>query len=141
MFKLNSVSNSFDTEMTESHFTKIVQEEPNLTYVGFEDPSVSNFNENRKILEHSFNEFKICCEWIEEFKTDLSKKELRDYNFLKHNINSYYLKHAIEKWAEQYVSNGALIAALIYFEIAYKPILGSPDVSAFITLDKKTPYL
>lgn len=141
MFKLNSISNTTDLIMTEAQFNKIVSEEPGLTYIGFEDPSMNNFDENRKTLKQSFNEFKICCEWIEKYRTDLSKRELKDYNFLRHNINSYYLKHAVEKWAEQYISNGALIAALIYFEIAYKPILGSPDVSAFIILDKNTPYL
>jgi hypothetical protein len=128
--------------MSEELFSNLLKSEPFLTYNGFEDSiSREEFTKNRKALEESFDEFLTCCEWIKKHQTKIKRRDLKDYNFLKHHYNSYFLTHSVEKWSGKHISNGAFIAALIYFEVSYKPILGSPDISVFLALNKETPYL
>ena len=115
--------------------------EPLLSYLGFENTNDEEFKKNREKLEKSFNEFKICCEWIEKHQIKIRKRDLKNYNYLKYHYNSYFLIHSIERWAETTISTGAFIAALIYFDISYKPILGTPDISVYLALSKQTPYI
>lgn len=127
--------------MSEDIFNEVLQKEPLLSYIGFENNHNEEFKQNREKLEKSFNEFKICCEWIEKHQTKVKKRDLKNYNYLKHHYNSYFLTHSIEKWAGTTISTGAFIAALIYFDISYKPILGTPDISVYLALSKQTPFL
>jgi hypothetical protein len=128
--------------MSEAEFKEILGNEPTLTYSGFENSLNSNkFQENRMMLEKALDEFITCCEWISKYQTHFSRKDLKEFNFLRHHLNSYYLTHSIEKWSGSHISNGALIAALIHKGIKYKPVLGSPDVLAILPLKKETPFL
>lgn len=128
--------------MTQIEFKEILSKEPTLTSAGFENYIKDNgYKDNRKQLEDSFEEFRTCSEWIEKYKRAFSRKDLKEFNFLKFHLNSYYLKHAIEKWSGIHISNGALIAALIYHEVKIKPIFDSPDVLAILPLKKNTPYI
>ncbi len=128
--------------MTQIEFKEILSNEPTLTSLGFEGNSHNDdFKNKRKQLEESFEECKTCSEWIDKYKTRFSRKDLKEFNFLKFHLNSYYLKHAIEKWSGIHISNGALIAALIYHEVRFKPIFDSPDVLAVLPLKKDTPYI
>lgn len=129
--------------MSEDIFKKILEKQPSLTSNGFENPSYSEDFENSRstLIQSGFEEFKICCEWIEKHKTRVKKRDLKDYNFLKYHFNSYFLRHSVEKWSEREISNGAFIAALLFFDVSYKPIYGSPDVSVFLALNKETPYI
>ena len=128
--------------MSEDIFKRILQKEPNLTYLGFENPlNSSQFQQNRQILENGFNEFKTCCEWIEKHRTKIKKRDFRNYNYLRYHYNSYFLAHSIERWSQQNISNGAFIASLIYFGISYKQIFGTPDISVYLGLNKTTPYI
>ncbi len=128
--------------MSEDIFKGILRREPNLTSLGFESLGNSEqFLDNRSALEKGFNEFRICCEWIEKYRTNIKKREFKNYNYLKYHFNSYFLAHSIERWSEQRISNGAFIASLIYFGISYKPIYGTPDISVYLGLTKTTPYI
>jgi hypothetical protein len=128
--------------MSEDIFKGILKREPGLTCLGFENQGNNEqFQINRSALENGFNEFKICCEWIERHRTKIKKRDFKNFNFLRYHYNSYFLAHSIERWAEQNISNGAFIASLLYFGISYKPIYGSPDISVFLALNKTTPYI
>ena len=127
--------------MSEENFNKILQKEPLLSYIGFENTKNDEFTKNREKLEQSFDEFKICCKWIEKHQTKIKKRDLKNYNYLKYHYNSYFLTRSIERWAETTISQGAFIASLIYFEISYKPILGTPDISVYLALSKQTPFI
>jgi hypothetical protein len=128
--------------MTEEIFKTILNKENTLTYIGFDDiKNNEDFQINRKLLEESFDEFKTCCQWIERHKVKMKRRDFKNFNFLKYHFNSYFLTRSIEKWSGHHISNGAFIAALIYFDISYKPIYGSPDISVFLALDKETPYI
>lgn len=52
------------------------------------------------------DEFNICCKWLSQFEQVKIPK-----------LNSYYLKHVVEKLEGEYVSNDALIAAAEYLKI------------------------
>jgi hypothetical protein len=127
--------------MSEEIFTEILKKEPLLSYIGLENTNGEEFRKNREALLKSYNEFKICCEWIEKHQTKIKKRDLKNYNYLKYHYNSYFLTHSIEKWSGSTISAGAFIAALIYFDISYKPILGTPDISVYLALSKQTPFL
>jgi hypothetical protein len=128
--------------MYDVEFEEVLTKEPTLTYNGF-DSSINSdkFKDDRLTLEKALDEFIVCCEWINKFQTQFSRKDLKEFNFLRHHLNSYFLTHSIEKWSGVHISNGAFIAALIYKGIKYKPVLGSPDVLAILPLKKETPYL
>ncbi len=127
--------------MSEEIFTEILKKEPLLSSIGFENANSEEFRKNREALLKSFNEFKTCCEWIEKHQTKIRKRDLKNYNYLKYHYNSYFLTHSIEKWSGIAISTGAFIAALIYFDVSYKPILGTPDISVYLALSKQTPFL
>ena len=127
--------------MSEDIFNEILKKEPSLSYIGFENTIDEEFEKNREKLKESFNEFKICCEWIEKHQTKIRKRDLKNYNYLKYHYNSYFLTHSIEKWSGITISTGAFISALIYFDISYKHIFGTPDISVYLALSKETPYI
>ena len=127
--------------MSERIFDEILGKEPALTYIGFENSNSGDFQKNRENLLKAFKEFKTCCEWIEKHQTKIKRKDLKNYNYLKYHYNSYFLTHSIERWSGMHISNGAFIASLIYFDISYKPILGTPDISVYLALSKQTPFI
>ncbi|MFZ0454832.1 MAG: hypothetical protein WCE54_13365 [Ignavibacteriaceae bacterium] len=127
--------------MSEDIFTEILNKEPSLSYIGFENTNGEGFEKNREKLAKCFEEFKICCEWIEKHQTKIRRRDLKNYNYLKYHYNSYFLTHSIERWSGTTISSGAFIAALIYFEISYKHIFGTPDISVYLALSKETPYI
>lgn len=79
-----------------------------------------------------FEEFCLCVEFLRLCK--LKKTPSR---------SSYFLKHAVECWTEsaksrrEYISNGAMVAAIIYLEIPYEWDKMSVNVS--IGVSEKCP--
>jgi hypothetical protein len=63
------------------------------------------------------SEVKLCEKWIREFVTP--RKAINT----KHS--SYGLKHAVERWTGEYVSNGAFIQAAVNLGYEYRKI--GPD--------------
>ena len=99
-----------------------------------------DYHEKRKDLENRYNEFKLCCEWIEKYRFHPTEKEYKKYVQVQ-TYNSYYLKHLVEKWSGRYISNGAFIAAVRFMNIPFRPIYGTPDVSVTIFLKETATLL
>ena len=128
--------------MSQDIFKEILQKEPALSFIGFDNPlNNGQFKKNREALENGFEEFQICCDWLLKHRTKVKKRDIKNYNYLRFHYNSFFLTHSIERWAGRNISNGAFIASLIYFDIAYKPIYGTPDISIYLALSKTTPYI
>lgn len=73
-------------------------------------------------LLNSLNEFKLCCNWLKDKK--VTKKQ---------TVDSYYLKHVVEKDVETYISNGIFICSVIYMDIPYKKHLHSPNITVALS--------
>jgi hypothetical protein len=99
-----------------------------------------DYHEKRKNLENRYDEFKICCEWIEKFRFHPTEKQFRKFVQVQ-TYNSYYLKHFVEKWSGKYISNGAFIAAVRFMKLPFRPIYGTPDISVTIFLKKEATLL
>ncbi len=123
--------------MTHNDFLKTINCLNNLTEKGFGNMHKDeNLNNQKTALQNRYEEFRLCCEWIKKFGVEPSEKRL---NKIPQTYSSYYLKHLVEKWSGQYISNGAFIAAVIYLNIPYRRIFGTPDIS--VTLYLKEKYL
>jgi hypothetical protein len=123
-------------------FEVILQNFPSLTSDGLIESSVSKNNtstnkekiirdiEHERILFASkFNEFNICCKWLSKF------------NRVKNpQINSIYLKYVVQILENEYVCNGAIIAAALHlrFSTKYKH---SDAPNFYIGISKKCPYI
>jgi hypothetical protein len=99
-----------------------------------------NYVTNKKDLENRFEEFQLCCEWIEKNRFIPTEKQFRKYVQVQ-TYSSYYLKHLVEKWSEKYIPNGVFIAAVKYLKIPFRPIYGTPDVSVTIFLKEKATII
>lgn len=85
---------------------------------------------SKKHLLDSFDEFGACCKWLD--KCVINKTAKQD------SPGSYLLKHMVEKDHKSYISNGALIAAVIYLDIPYATYPNeSPNIS--VGISKKSP--
>ena len=122
--------------MTHADFLTTINSINYLTEKGFsKSKSEEDQNKKRKDLEYRCEEFRLCCEWIKKFSYKPSEKRI---NKMSQTYSSYYLKHLVEKWSSRYISNGAFIAAVIYLNIPYRRIFGTPDISVTLFLKEKT---
>lgn len=99
-----------------------------------------DYHQKRKNLENRYDEFKLCCEWIEKYRYHPSEKQFRKYVQVQ-TYNSYYLKHFVEKWSGKYISNGAFIAAVRFMKLPFRKIYGTPDISVTIFLKEEATLL
>ncbi|MEN8258831.1 MAG: hypothetical protein ABFS09_13300, partial [Thermodesulfobacteriota bacterium] len=76
-------------------------------------------------LRLSVDEFRASCEWLLLCKTIKTPNDRIG--------SSYGLKHRVEKWVGEYISNGAFIAAVFFLGIPYKEYWGSPNISVAIS--------
>jgi hypothetical protein len=51
---------------------------------------------------------------------------------------SYHLKHLVEKWSNEYIPNGALIAAVIHLGIPYEKHSDYPNIDVAVNLSAAT---
>ena len=123
-------------------FKKVIEGEPSLTRMGVNSlQSIKRFRNiapaeakeqlkrvGESFLLHHFDEFKICCDWLDKFK----KVKTPQYS-------SYYLKHVVEKLSGESISNGGLIAAVLHLGLPTTSYPGSPNIN--IAISKKCPYL
>jgi hypothetical protein len=112
-------------------FRRILQEEPALCARGLaesvgSDCQGASFELERRILEESFDEFAVCCDWL------LDCTPLKHVSFV--SPVSSDLLGPIEKESGRSVSNGALIAAVLHMRIPHRPLAGSCDVRVGISL-------
>ena len=104
------------------------------------ETSSNDYNEKRKDLENRYDEFKLCCEWIEKYRFHPTEKQFKKFVQVQ-TYNSYYLKHLVEKWSHKYISNGAFIAAVRYMELPFRPIYGTPDISVVVFLKEEATLI
>jgi hypothetical protein len=101
-----------------------MEKEPELTDFGLgiheerrtPEEREAKFAEDRQALANNLEQFKVCVEWL--------------HGRMHHErTGSYALKHAVENdLPETYVSNGAFIAALIFWGIPYTKEPDWPNV-------------
>ncbi len=112
-----------EVKPTKKDLKRVIKQEPTLSDIG-----VNSSASDRQNWPVDFKSFKICCKWLLKFKQIKSPQ-----------LNSYYLKHVVERLAGEYVSNGSLIAAAIHLKI---PLRLYPDwPNALIAISRKCPYV
>lgn len=122
---------------TNTDYLNILNSLEKITDVGFiYESTPKDYNEKRKGLENRFDEFKLCCDWIEKFRFHPTEKQFVKFVQVQ-TYNSYYLKHLVEKWSGKYISNGAFIAAVRFMGLSFRPIYGTPDISVTIFLKEE----
>jgi len=122
---------------TNKDFLIAIEKEPYLIDFGIQCGShidrKKSAEENRAIFlsqresftNTGFSEFSICCEWLQGCN---QRKTINS------SFSSYRLKHMVEAWTrktgrgDEYVSNGAFIAAAIHMGFDWKCDFDSPNV-------------
>ena len=102
---------------------RVLEVEPLLTYGGFaknEDGAKGNCSE----LADHLSEIQLCYDWL--------KRQNIGQRVGAHDHSSYLLKHAVEAFADTYVSNGAFLCAAIIANVPYKRIRNTPN--AFVAV-------
>ena len=106
--------------ITKNELLTVIQKEPNLCDFGFREKTNPKFQEDRADIADNLHQVQLCIDWLQGQKTN---------KILNRRIgSSYALKHKVERWANDYVSNGAFIAACIFSGINYKRIEGTPNI-------------
>lgn len=94
---------------------------PELTYNGIERNKYNpRYKEQRVALYESLDEIVKCMDWLDSFYVPSDRK--------KDETNSYILKHYVEKYFKQYISNGAFIAAYKMKNYDYKAEEDNPNI-------------
>ena len=129
--EISNMSNCY----TKKDLKNAIEQAPSLAIGGFRvSRSDEEFVKNREQLGNCLIEFQLCCEW-------LSKQKIL-FRRGKNSENSYWLKHAVERYAQEnstnnkhtYISNGVLIAAVIHLNILYKRIPETPNSEVYIKI-------
>lgn len=134
-------------KISEADLDRVVTSNPELGDTGFrynshwqrdmsKEERLQAFEAERNRLKGNYKEFSLCCEWLEgcDSRKTVNKK-----------FESYGLKHYVERWArrrginDNYVSNGAFIAAAIHMGFNHEPIFDSPN--AYFNISSKSPVV
>jgi hypothetical protein len=115
---------------TMGDFLEALGREPGLCSWGIGDPIMCkqnniDFERSRESLKTELEMFQGCCAWL----ALCSKGETINPKA----GNSYGLKHRVENWFGQYVTNGAFIAALIHMGFKYERRDDSPNVHVAVS--------
>jgi hypothetical protein len=101
----------------------VLKLEPTLTGSGMFS------GQNYKIDTIPLNEFILCMEWLQQQRIGEKINNIR---------TSYSIKHHCEDWTRnvkgqfKYISNGAMVAAIIALGIKYQKFAGSMNVNAAV---------
>ncbi len=110
-------------------FFKAVRKEPRLSSWGLADRNVcrrnnispERFKADREDLQaNGYEMFVLCCKYL-----SLCVRQPRVNRKMG---TSYGLKHCVENWSGKYVTNGSFIAAVIFMEVKFEWIEGTPNV-------------
>ena len=111
----------------ENLLKEALEKEPTLT--GFGINSKTKYEDDTIPLD----EFIACLDWI------AMQKQGEQIN---NRISSYTMKHCVEEWFEKrnkyhkYISNGAMIAAIIAKGLPYKKYKDNPNVTSTIYFER-----
>ncbi len=116
------------------NLTKVMRDFPYLCDWGLANKGLLKSHgielaEQRKYLEDSVKGFELCCDWL----SNCQRMKAPNYKIL----NSFGLKEFVEKWAGQYISNGAFIAAVLSCGLPYKAYDSS--VNIHIGISSRSP--
>jgi hypothetical protein len=117
----------------ESDLVHLVDKTSLLSAWGLASPYACRRNEvtperherDREDLRAEVRGFQLCCQWLALYRR---RKTV--------NLSlgtSYGLKHAVEIWSGEYVTNGAFIAAVIHMGISYLSRPDSPNIKLAIS--------
>jgi len=67
---------------------------------------------DRQDLKDRLRQFRLCCEWL----SICNRRKTINYGI----GSSWGLKHRVERYYKEYITNGAFIAAVIHMGIPYK---------------------
>jgi len=94
---------------------------PELTYNGIEwNKNNPRYKEHRVDLFESLDEIEKCIDWLDWNYVSSSRK--------KDETNSYALKHYVEKYYREYISNGAFVTAVMIKDLDHKTVEYNPNV-------------
>ena len=94
---------------------------PELTYNGIEwDKNSPRYKEQRVDLFENLDEIEKCIDWLDWNYVSSSRK--------KDETNSYALKHYVEKYYRDYISNGSFVTAVMFKELNYVKVEDNPNV-------------
>jgi hypothetical protein len=96
-----------------------------LTAIGLPNKK-KHAHKNTPVNEEQVN---ICKEWIQKF--------CKERKTINPKVSSYGLKHEVEAWANNYIENGAFIAAAIDLGYRFKQDGDSPNALFTLSVIKK----
>ena len=107
--------------MFEYEILQYLIKHPELTYNGIEwNLKNARYKEQRVDLFRCLDEIDKCMEWLDNIYVPSSRK--------KDETNSYALKHYVEKYYREYISNGAFVTAVMIKDLDYVPVKDNPNV-------------
>ncbi len=107
----------------------VMKEWKDLTCWGFSHPRAEGYVKARaELREDGVSYFLRAVAWLNHIPR---RKTV--------NLGSYSLKHQAERWAGDYISNGAIIAAAIHLGFRIEPIFGTPNARINVVGRTKWP--
>ena len=107
---------------------EFLNKNPELTYNGVEwNRNNSEYKQHRVALYESLDEIVKCMDWLDSFYVPSDRK--------KDETNSYALKHYVENYTGEYISNGAFATALMMKTYTYKTFAG--DLNVYIRMNPR----
>jgi len=134
------------SNVTDQDLHDVVDKTPALGVNGFRydafhrgktsEEKLSIFEGERREIRLLHREFKLCCNWL----TGCEKRKTLNVDW-----GSSSMKNAVERWAmrqgiqDNYVSNGAFIAAAIHMGFECVPAFDSPN--ALFNVSSRSPAI
>ena len=107
--------------MFEYEILQYLIKHPELTYNGIDrNKNNPRYKEQRVDLFRCLDEIDKCMEWLDNIYVPSSRK--------KDKMNSYALKHYVEKYYREYISNGAFVTAVMMKNLDYETVKDNPNV-------------
>jgi hypothetical protein len=104
--------------------------QPDLTIDGLAGPTRNAFAERRAELEKGVDQFERAVTWLTLVPPRQSPN--------RRHGHSYEVKHAAQRWAGGYISNGALIAAALHLNL---PIHQCPSgINAWLAISSRRSW-
>jgi hypothetical protein len=107
--------------MFEYEILQFLIKQPELTYNGIEwNQKNPKYKQQRVDLFQNLDEIEKCMEWLDKIYVPSSRK--------KDEMNSYALKHYVEKYYREYISNGAFVTAVMMKILDYRLEKDNPNL-------------
>ena len=119
--------------MTNQMILNFLNHHPEITYIGIDwDQDGSDYKQYRADLLNATDEIDKCMEWLVKYFVSNS--------LIVNPINSYSLKHYVEKYFHTYISTGSLIAAVKILNLKHKEYPGDQNIYMSFKKDRLEKY-